>query len=271
MRILSFSLLGLFVLGLISCQKETIDTVPLETDQLIADNQQQYEELLQEYELTNQELTNLEVAKDRNHFPFFEVQEVNTFLPAGPEGGGLLIPGTFFPPTRNSRSVLRRSRSGLKIAVRTGGLPPGAYTAWWVVFGRPDNCQYELAQYDGACGGDLAELGNEKADISVFYSTGTIVREDGVGYFGDRHFVGNSLGIPGEQHIQGDGTFDARIAEVHYIIKYHGPVAKDYYTRKKQLTTILGSCSEGANSLDFGGDFGVQCFDPQVVVFPYRE
>ena len=58
-------------------------------------------------------------------------------------------------------------------------------------------------------------------------------------------------------------------AEVHLIIKYHGPASDDPYTLHDQVTTLLGSCESGeANAFDTGGPFGIQCFDPQAVAFP---
>jgi hypothetical protein len=145
------------------------------------------------------------------------------------------------------------------VNIQTSGLPAGAYTVWWVIFDTPDGCT-------DRCGED--DLFNPDAHVSVFFATGGVIRDNGVGNFRARYQTGDDLGEPGSQHILGDGAVDPSRAEVHNIIKYHGPASTDPSTLYEQTHTLLGACSEGANAVDLGEPFGVQCFDPQAVAHP---
>lgn len=182
---------------------------------------------------------------------------VVAFMAAGDIGDGVLEPGTSFPPTTHGLATLKRGSDWVQVNLQTSGLPAGAYTVWWLVFNTPSGCT-------GGCGED--DLLNPDANVSVFWATGGTVQDNGVGNFRDRHDVGDHLGEPGTQHILGDGSLDPAQAEIHNVIKYHGPASKDPATHYEQTHTILGGCFEGANAVDLGAPFGVQCFDPQAVV-----
>lgn len=181
---------------------------------------------------------------------------VIAFQAAGDVGGGVLEPGTTYPPTSHGVGMLVRGRDWIRMDIRTSNLPPGAYTVWWVVFDAPSGCS-------GPCDSD--DLLNPAAGVSVFYATGGVVRERGIAAFRAHHRIGGDLGEPGTQHVLGDGTIHPRHAEIHNIIKYHGPASDDPATLHAQVTTLLGSCESGANAVDLGPVFGIHCFDPQAV------
>jgi hypothetical protein len=170
----------------------------------------------------------------------------------------VLEPGTFFPPIHKGVSKLFRGRNWLGYKVRTDGLPAGAYTNWWVIINNPEECV-------GDC--DEADIFDPatKANPSVFWATGGIVKENGVGNFRARIREGQPSKGP-DGFILGNGLEDAANAEVHIIIKYHGPASDDPDALFEQTHTLLGSCAEGANAFDLGPGFGVQCFDPQAVI-----
>lgn len=184
---------------------------------------------------------------------------VVAFQAAGDVGDGVLEPGTAFPPTTHGRATLSRGADWVQVDINTSGLPPGAYTVWWVIFDTPDGCT-------DACNED--DLFNPDAHVSVFWATGGIVRRSGDANFLARHRAGDDLGEPGTQHILGDGSVEPSRAEIHNIIKYHGPASGDPDTLHVQTTTLQGSCFERANAVDLGEPFGVQCFDPQAVAHP---
>lgn len=184
---------------------------------------------------------------------------VVAFQAAGDVGGGVLVPGTLFPPTTHGHATLKRGSDWIQVNIQTSGLPAGAYTVWWVVFNTPEGCS-------GGCGED--DLFDPDANVSVFWAAGGIVQDNGVGNFRARHGVGDDLGDPGSQHILGDGSLDPAQAEIHNVIKYHGPASEDPEALFEQTHTILGGCFEGANAVDLGAPFGVHCFDPQAVVHP---
>lgn len=184
---------------------------------------------------------------------------VIAFQAAGDVGGGVLEPGTTYPPTTHGFAILQRRSDRIKVNIHTSGLPAGAYTVWWVVFDTPAGCSQ-------SCGED--DLFNPDSNASVFWATGGVVDEDGRASFRALHRVGDNLGDPGTQHLLGDGSIEPSRAEIHNIIKYHGPASDDPEALYEQTHTVHGSCDQGANAVDLGPPFGVQCFDPQAVAHP---
>ncbi len=184
---------------------------------------------------------------------------VVAFLPAGDVGGGVLVPGTFFPPTNRGHATLKRGEDWIQVNINTSGLPPGAYTVWWLIFNNPAGCSTPC--------GLLDDVLNPDAAVSVFWATSGVVGENGIANFHDRYTIGDDLGFPGVQHILGgEGDFlDPQTAEIHNLIKYHGPASADPDVLYDQTHTLLGSCFANANAIDFGPPIGVQCTDPQAV------
>jgi len=183
--------------------------------------------------------------------------EMQVFTPAGPFGGGVLVPGTIFPPTKGGTTILKRGRDCLQYTTHTTGLPAGAYTNWWVLWNNPENCLDP-----SNCGFDDFFVDG----AATFWATGGVVQANGVGNFQDRHCVGDDLGFPGSQNLIGNGLTNPMGAVFWSIIKYHGPASDDRDVLFHQTHTVLGSCFEGANAFDFGPPFGVQCFDPQLAI-----
>lgn len=190
------------------------------------------------------------------------------FLPAGDVGGGVLTPGTFFPPTSFGFGLMQRRDNHLRAIALTSGLPAGAYTCWWVVFNEPRYCHWPIPPFDASCGGAIEELFNQEAVPSIYWATGNVVRHNGIGLFRAITKIGDDLGELNVQHVLGPGLTNPQKAEVHFVIKYHGPASQDAEELYWQLNSLLGSCEEGANAFDGGPGFGIQCFDPQVVIFP---
>lgn len=186
----------------------------------------------------------------------WERAEVQVFQPAGDFGGGVLVPGTLFPPTNKKVSKLKREDDELEYKIKTSGLPPGAYTNWWVIINNPENCT------DGVC--DIEDIFfNPATNASVFWATGGVVGADGKGKFRAEIEIGELPDGP-DQHIIGPGLLNPQGAEVHIIIKYHGPASSDPDELYLQTHTLTGLCSEGANAIQDA--FGVNCFDPQFVI-----
>ncbi len=182
---------------------------------------------------------------------------VVAFQAAGDVGGGVLEPGTEFPPTNRGFATLKRGDDWIRSNIHTSGLPAGTYTVWWVIFNDPDNC-------DGVC--DEGDLLNPDAGVSIFFADGGVVGNNGIANFRAHYADGDDRGEPETQDVLGDGALDPSRAEVHMIIKYHGLASDDPDVLWQQTHTLLGGCFENANALDLGEPFGVQCFDPQAVV-----
>lgn len=190
--------------------------------------------------------------------------ELFPFLPAGDVGGGVLTAGTFFPPTMGSHSKLVRHADWVQYNIHTTGLPPGAYTVWIVTINAPQHCTSRPCTT-----ADVFLV--PAADATVFWSDGGIVQSNGVGNFKARVHVGDVPSDAAQIGWPGNGLTDPFGAEIHLIVKYHGPAADDPALLYEQTHTLLGGCFENANALDLGEPFpgvvfGVQCFDPQAVV-----
>ncbi len=178
--------------------------------------------------------------------------DVTVFQEAGPAGErGVLTEGDFFPPTNGGFSSLRRGEDRLQFNLHTTGLPPGAYTNWWVIWNDPSQCS------DGVCGPD--DFFNAAADFSVFWATGGMVESDGVGNFRARISEGEDAPGP-DGFIAGNGLTDAENATVMIILKYHGLASDDPDEVFLQTHTLLGLCDDRANAKLNGN-----CFDPQWV------
>ena len=181
---------------------------------------------------------------------------------AGAVGGGVLTPGETFPPSAGSEAVLERQRDCLQYSMTTTGLPPGAYTNWWLIFNRPEECRD--APFGIPCGATDA-VPDTGVAASVFWATGGVVGIGGVGTFAGRTCIGGNLGTPASQHFFGPGLLDPQSAVVKLVVKYHGPGSDNSEVLFSQTHTALGGCLKGANAI-IGRD-GVRCFDVQIVGF----
>jgi hypothetical protein len=157
-------------------------------------------------------------------------------------GGGPVIEG--------SASRLTRDDEGLTLTVNTNSLPAAAYTVWWVVFNNPEFCS-------GPC--NQPDLMDPAVDAAIVYGTGGVVGEDGIGNFTTQLAEGDTarvnpehMGFPGSDK----GLVDARKAEIHFVVRSHGPASDDPGMLNTQLTTFNGGCKTGATD-------GFACFDPQ--------
>ena len=168
---------------------------------------------------------------------------------AGEVGGGDLIPGSMHAPTSVGHSTLRRTSDSISYELETSGLPPGAYSVWVVAFNNPTEC------IDSCSPEDLLRA---DPNPSMFWSTGGVVGDTGETYFQDQINIGEMPGEPGQSIIGADGIADARHTEVHLVLRYHGPASADPTVLHEQISTLLGSCEEGANAIDYGPEtFGL--------------
>ena len=145
---------------------------------------------------------------------------------------------------------LKRKKEGIRIEVNTTELGAGyAYTNWWVIFNNPEHC----AGGAGGCNGD--DFPNPDVEASVLYATGRVADSHGNATF--RAFL--SVGLiraDRQRHRFGPGLQDPKKAEVHYVIRSHGPASDSVPELHEQLSTVGGLCSADN-----------PCFDPQSIVF----
>lgn len=157
---------------------------------------------------------------------------------------------------------LQRRRDGIMFDVHTTGLESGAaYTVWWIVFNNPDEC-------GDACGGD--DLGTPAVEGSVLHATGRVADPLGNGRFTAFLPKGlvrlNRTETGRERHRLGPGLQNVTGAEIHLVIRFHGPAAGGA-ALVEQLATFNGGCDNPEDGGDVDGD---DCVDVQVVVFPLQ-
>jgi hypothetical protein len=117
-------------------------------------------------------------------------------------------------------SNLVRTDHGASFTIHTSGLTAGdAVSVWWVVFNRPEEC--EAGEGDLSCGaGDLPPFGGDfSAEPSVFFATGHIIGGSGGGQFGGYTTTDGPRG----EVLFGDGLTNPRGAEIHLVVRTHGP------------------------------------------------
>lgn len=147
-------------------------------------------------------------------------------------------------------SILTRDNDSVTLTVSTTGLGPGAvYTAWWVIFNRPEACA------TAPCG--LADLGNAAADPSVLWATGFLADMFGSANFGAHLERSNPPG----QVLFGPGLTHVKSAEVHVVLRTHGgPIVGSV---DEQMSLFNGGCTADGAPPDVEGD---DCFDVQVTI-----
>lgn len=125
-------------------------------------------------------------------------------------------------------SFLMRDNGGVWLEGHAKGLGVMyAYTVWFIVFNRPDNC------VDG-CGED--DLENASVRPSVLWGGGFISDADGQGHFAAHTEKRNPLG----EVLFGPGLLSPRKAEIHFVIRCHGPVIPELAA--DQIGTFGGAC-----------------------------
>lgn len=127
-------------------------------------------------------------------------------------------------PGPHDASTLVRKTNWVDVGLHTSGLDPAtAYTVWAVVFNRPQYCATT------PCGmGDLpvAPGHDPRVQASVAYVTGGFSGNDGrLRQRGRLHRV--HAGIKPTQTLFGPGLLDAAHAEVHFVLRGHGPASGD--------------------------------------------
>ena len=154
---------------------------------------------------------------------------------------------------KDGTALLTRLKSGVSMQLSTVGLTPrDAVTVWWVVFNAPGQCS------DGECGeNDIFNLdadgkfilnddgsppingaGLEAAQISALRADGHVIDRDGAAQFRSHLPVGAV-----SEAIFGPGLQKPMAAEVHLIVRTHGPAAAGKID--SMLYNINGGC-EGA-------------------------
>jgi len=159
----------------------------------------------------------------------------------------------------------------------TGSAHGLAITLWLVIFNDPDECEFG----PGNCGSD-ADFGNPDIKLDVVYGGGNVVGASERATIGFHYKAGNNAGsiadIFGLPTDNGDsfGLIYPRSAEVHYVIRLHGP--KDPAAMPEQIHSYGGGCTTGPLPPPLGwpfpldsGDLHLESGDCQDVIFAINE
>ncbi len=142
--------------------------------------------------------------------------------------------GTFMEV--DGTAMLVRTRTGVGFTLHSRELEPDTpYTTWWVAFNRPRKC---IIRYQ--CGSE--DLFNPDAEVSVFYASGAVSDSYGqVGMSGEVDYGElpegfDQVPFPGLDHPI------RRNAEIHLVLRTHGPASFDPDMLEAQLTEFNGGC-----------------------------
>lgn len=150
---------------------------------------------------------------------------------------------------KSGGGILTRSPNEVLTIISTSELVEGAYTVWWVIFNRPDNCSAKAApDADVRC--DAKDVYNEDVAASVFYATG-FVTTTGKAQFGASLRSGNPQRTAevavGRGGIDGDNSVTPGLrrnnglhAEIHLVLRSHGAVIESLLD--EQTNSFNGGC-----------------------------
>ncbi len=141
----------------------------------------------------------------------------------------------------SGKSTLIRGRRGIWARYKAKKLIPGhAYTLWWVIWNKPQNCATPNQCNDG----DFPNAGN--VEVELLYASGAVARRNGKATFYGRLRAGNDsgsindlFGLPFFGGLQKGNTFGA---EVHLVIRSHGPAIAGLV--HEQIGGYLGGCPQ---------------------------
>lgn len=135
-------------------------------------------------------------------------------------------------------STLHRNNNGVTVNFKATGLKPGhAYTVWWVIWNNPEECIVPGACSDG-------DFGDPDVQVELMYANGHVVGSNGKGNF-SAHLNENDssgtinplFGLPSY-----GGLADAQKAEVHVVLRSHGPKIPGIVN--EQIGSYLGGCPQ---------------------------
>jgi hypothetical protein len=154
---------------------------------------------------------------------------------------------------------------------QTSGLEPGAWTMWWIFYNHPGECQNPLFDPKG---NQLSQCSFQDRLIdevgrSPGWGSSSVVGDNGIGNFAAVKDAGDDAnGSPAEVNLCCPIVTNPLGAEIHILMRYHGPVEEaNAELLLDQLFTWGGGCDyDPALNRGMPGDF--DCVDPAMAVHP---
>ena len=159
-------------------------------------------------------------------------------------------------------STLLRSKTGVSFSVETHGPGDGsslddhATTIWLVVFNKPENCTIEGGDLNHpACSLDdvmsAMSGGSNEAEIDILYGAGNII-----GKGSQAHFSGHKSINDLKDAAFGIGLKDTSVAEIHLVVRSHGPAVPGQGDSRGNVAEQIGSFIGGCNGVAWFSDLG---------------
>jgi hypothetical protein len=169
-------------------------------------------------------------------------------------------------PIEGTVSTLSRTENGISTTVQTSELEEGhAYTLWWVIFNNPQFCEHGMPGLS-KCGEEDVfgePFGDTPVKVSVQNAGGNIIGGTGRGDFGAYLSEGEIPEGIGRL-VFGSGLLDAKKAEVHLVLRDHGPVIPSL--EQAQISSFGGACTSETDPTQVGPFGPNQCADVQFAV-----
>ncbi|HKY61428.1 MAG TPA: hypothetical protein VJP59_10500 [Gemmatimonadota bacterium] len=133
----------------------------------------------------------------------------------------------------SGEAILTRTKDGLSVDQDVEGLISGhAYSVWWAIFDNPQGCV-------DAC---------DPSDLGVRQAQGSLINGGGFVAAGTTQFYTSDLArhdVEGRQVWVGDlsGVDNTYGAEVHVVLRGHGPAVMDPADQAVQTSTFNGFCN----------------------------
>ncbi len=140
----------------------------------------------------------------------------------------LVIPGLTVVP--GTGSTLVRTQDAVGATVHAAGLTPGnVYTFWVTTFNYPKHCATTPCS--------AADVPNPEVQASLNFGASQIAGEDGTVDFTAYRAVGDLTGV-----FLGPGLLEPRKAQIHLVVRNHGPASADPAVLHQQLSMFNGGC-----------------------------
>ena len=145
---------------------------------------------------------------------------------------------TFADMSPVGTSTLRRTTNAIAAEYITSELTENdAYSLWWVVFDAPEYCSAPGCGIDDVM--QAISGGPNPSQVSMIGAVdGSVAGADG-----RAHYRGTLKQYDTSQAAFGDGLDNPMTAEIHYVLRTHGPAIPGLINQ--QITTADGGCRPG--------------------------